>query len=88
MADIKKIFEEDVEALRRLRDEIEVQAHLGRVEVREKWEEVERAWQRLEGEVEHIRREAKEPLESIESAGRLLMDEIRSGYAKLRDLIQ
>jgi len=87
MADIKKILEDDLDALRRIRDEIEVQAHLGRAEVRERWEEVEHAWSRLEGEVEVIRREAKEPLESIERAARLLMDEIRNGYTKLRDLI-
>lgn len=80
-------FDQELDALRTLRDELRVQAHLGRAEVRELWEDAERRWQKLETEVDRVREQAKEPLEQIGEAAELLVDEIKNGYDKLRRLI-
>lgn len=87
MADERNPIDKELDVLRRLRDELNVQAHLGRAEVQELWEDAERRWHKLEGEAERLREQAREPLEQIGEAAELLMDEIKSGYEKLRKLI-
>ena len=87
MSDFRDRIDEELDQLRTLRDEIQVQAHLGRAEVRELWEEAERRWQRLESEVDVIRKQAKEPLEQIGDAAEQLVGELKSGYERLRKLI-
>jgi hypothetical protein len=87
MADARDRFDEELDRLRTLRDEIEVQAHLGRAEVRELWEKVEHKWSQLEAEADARRKRAKEPLEQIGEAAALLVDEIKSGYKQLREII-
>jgi len=80
-------IDQELDALRKLRDELNVQAHLGRAEVRDLWEEGEKRWQHLEAAIEQKRKQAREPLEQIGEAAELLVDEIKNGYEKLRKLI-
>jgi len=87
MSERKSRIEQELDNLRTLRDELRVQVHLGRAEVRELWEGAEKRWQKLEGELDRVRDEAREPLEQIGEAAELLLGEIRSGYEKLRKKI-
>lgn len=80
-------FAEEVEDLRRVRDELRVQIHLGRREARERWEELEERWEHLEGRLRELRRETRESLEDVAGAARHLVDEIRRGYRRLRERI-
>jgi len=80
-------IDRELDALRTLRDEMRVQAHLGRAEVRELWDAAEHRWQKLEAEVDRVREQAKEPLGQIGEAAELLVDEIKNGYEKLRKLV-
>lgn len=85
MAEIPQKVKEELEGLRRLRDELRVQAHLGKAEARERWEHLEKRWEHLEGRLATLRRESREPLHDIGEAARNLLDEIREGYRHLRD---
>lgn len=80
-------FAEEVEELRRVRDELRVQIHLARAEARERWEDLEKRWQHLEGKLRVLRAESRDSLGEIGEAGRLLADEIRKGYRHLRSLL-
>jgi predicted nucleic acid-binding Zn-ribbon protein len=84
MAEGNDRFAEELERLRRLRDELRVQIRLGRAEVRERWEKLEKDFARLEGKLEKIREESRGDLAEIREAAKLLVDEIREGYRHLR----
>lgn len=84
MAEGHDRFAEELERLRRLRDELRVQVRLGRAEVRERWEKLEKDFGRLEGKLEKIREESRDDLAEIREAAKLLVDEIREGYRHLR----
>lgn len=87
MAEERSAIDKELDGLRRLRDELNVQAHLGRAEVKELWDEAERRWHRLEGEADRLREQAGDSLEQIGEAAELLVDEIKGGYEKLRKLL-
>jgi len=87
MAEDRSPIDRELDALRRLKDELNVQAHLGRAEVRDLWDEAEKRWHKLEAEADRLREQAREPLEQIGEAAELLVDEIKSGYEKLRKLV-
>ena len=84
----KSRIDKEVDRLRRLRDELNVQAHLGRAEVKELWEKAEHRWRELEAEAKRVRREAREPLQAIGEAGERLVKELETGYERIRKLLK
>jgi len=85
MSEDRGFLAEELDSLRAARDELRVQAELGRAELRERWEELERSWHRLEGRVGVIREGLKEDGQDVREAARLLVDELRTGYQHLRE---
>ena len=73
--------------LRTARNELRVQVHLGQAEARERWEQLEKKWQHLEGRAGVLAGASRESLDDIEEAGRLLVEEIRDGYRALKALL-
>jgi hypothetical protein len=49
-----------MEKLRQERDELKLKAHLGKAEMRDEWETLERKWEHLEGRMEGVAEEARE----------------------------
>ena len=84
MSEAKKYFSEEMESLRQLRDELRVQAGLGRAELREFWDDLERRWARLEGRLKRAREGAREDSKNVREAVRLLAQELRESYEHLR----
>ena len=80
-------FDAELEELRRVRDELRVQVHLGKAEVRELWERLEKRFHHAEAEVKQIAHRAEEPIHDVAEAADLLLDEIRSGYRRLREIL-
>jgi len=87
MGGLRDRFEEDIESLRTTRDDLRVRLHLGRAEVRDRWEKLEESWERVQAKLKLLRAESKESAEDVEAAARLLVDELREGYQHLRKLI-
>ncbi len=75
---------EEVEGLRRVRDELSVQASLGAAELRDRWEVLEKRWYELEGRVKGPSDEAKHDADDVRDAARVLVDELREGYEHLK----
>lgn len=65
--------------LAKLRDEAKVQAHLGTMEARQEWEEIETKWNRFVSEA-GLHRSG----EDIKAALRTLADELRAAYERLK----
>jgi CBS domain-containing protein len=81
-------YEDQLEELRRVRDELRVQLHLGRTEAQELWEKLEHRFAEAESHARAFARRAEEPLHDVADAARLLIDEIGSGYRRLRHLLR
>lgn len=80
-------FEKELEELRRLRDELRVQIHLGAAEAKDLWERLEQRYGELETKAKRLTQRAGESLEDARKAADRLAEEIRDGYRRLRDLL-
>lgn len=84
MSEEQSLLQRELEELSRLRDEIRVKAHLGRLEAEERWEELESRWEDLEAKTRQIARESGEAIQDVRSAAGLLVDELRDAYQDIR----
>lgn len=84
MAESKTFLGDEIEKLREVRDELRVQAELGRAELRDRWHELERSWHQLEGRLKLARDGAREDSQNVREAARLLASELRESYEHLR----
>jgi CBS domain-containing protein len=85
LSDLGERIEREVEGLRRVRDELRVQMHLGRAEARDLFEGLEQRWHELETRLERVAGEARRPMQEAGGAVRRLIDELKDGYRKIRD---
>ncbi len=79
------LFGPELERLRQARDELGVQAGLAKLELRDRWKELEHRWAQLEAKLRVVRESASDDAEDVAEAARLLVGEIREGYEHLRD---
>ena len=84
MAESKTFLADEIDKLRELRDELRVQAELGRAELRDRWQELEKSWHQLEGRLKLARDGAREDSQNVREAARLLANELRESYERLR----
>jgi hypothetical protein len=75
---------DEMDRLRELRDELRVQAELGRAELRDRWHQLEKSWHQLEGRLKLARDGAREDTENVREAARLLARELKDSYENLR----
>lgn len=71
--------------LEQQRDELRLKAALGKAEAREEWDELEEKWDRLKGKLRAAGEEADDASDDVKAAASLLMEELKKGYAKIRD---
>lgn len=87
VSEFRDRVQEDMEALRRVRDELRVQVHLGATEAQDLWERMEKKWHEVEAKAKFVAREAEEPLHDVGESAKQLLHEIREGYRKLRQAL-
>lgn len=80
-------IEEEVDRLRQTRDELRVQAHLGAVEVKDRWARLEKSWHELEAHAKRVGAAAHDASDDVEEATRQLVDELKHGYEKIRSAL-
>lgn len=73
-----------VEQLRQQRDELRLKLHLAKAEVRDVWDDLERKWEHLRARLPLMREAVSESSKDVAAAARLLAEEIRHGYERLR----
>ena len=83
-SELERSLKREREALQQLRDELKLQLHLGKAEAKKEWDRLERQWVQLEAELGRVGEQAKEPLEDIGRAARSLVDELKSGYSRIK----
>ena len=66
-SDFKGWLKQELDELRRVRDELRVQASLGKAELRDRWHVLERGFESLESKVKRTSDAAEEPLRQLEA---------------------
>lgn len=84
MAEDKKTKFPDLEDLKQLRDEIQVQAHLFKKETQDEWDALEEKWKELNRSLHPVKNAAGESLEDIGAASKLLLDTVKEGYERIK----
>lgn len=87
MTDIGDRIETELDGLRRTRDELRVQIHLAKADAATLWEELEEKFHKLESKANRQKLIAEDTLHNAGEAARLLLDEIREGYEKIRNTL-
>jgi len=87
MTDVGDRIEEELEGLRRVRDELRVQMHLAKADAKELFEKLEHKFDEAEAKVKFVAKEAEGPLNDVRDAAGLLLTEIRDGYRQIRDAL-
>ena len=74
--------------LKRLRDELNLKAHLGKAEAVDLWNETEEKWRHLRSLLDNMKEnEASNLSKDIGATTMLLTEEIKQAYEKLRKLL-
>lgn len=73
-----------MEKLRRERDELKLKMHLGKAELKDEWETLERKWERLEERMGGAAEEAREASRDVGAAFGVLADELGEAYRRIR----
>ncbi len=85
MLNIQEEYSHLWEKLKTERDELNVQMHLAKAEIRDEWQELETKWEELRGKGELLRNEASHSSEEIAGAAKLLGEEIKKGFQNIRN---
>lgn len=83
----KEHLEEMIGSLKRLRDELEVQIHLGKAEAKDEWERLEEKWQELKAQGKAVAEAADESAKNVGSALEIVAEELKDGYQRIRKLL-
>jgi chromosome segregation ATPase len=84
MADLKDEINEMISDLKQVRDELKVQLHLAKADVKDDWDEVEGNLEKLEAKAKNIGDAAKEASGDVGEAAKLLAQEVKNGFDKIR----
>lgn len=74
--------------LRRTRDQLYLKIHLGQMDAREFWDDLEKRWNHLEANAKHLTRESEDALDGIAGVVRDHITELREGYDRLASMLR
>lgn len=84
---LRETLQAELEKLARTRDELRLQAALGKAETRTELNRLESVWQRVQEELRRLSEHALAPAAEIGGAARSLVEELAQGYGRIkRDL--
>ena len=82
------ILNRRIAKLRRMRDQLHLKLHLGRMEARELWDDLEERWNHLETDAKRLTRESEDALDSVAGVVRENITELREGYDRLASTLR
>ena len=84
MSDDHTRLEAALDGLRRERDELHVRLHLAKADLKDEWNRLEKLYEHARNRLPALRREAGKTAVEVGAALRLALDELRTGYARMR----
>lgn len=88
MSRLQQALHNDVQALSLVRDEVALQAHLLRADMRTRWLELEGRMDELKEHLQKAKVAAEEAKPEVLSAAKLLSDTLKTGYADLKNALK
>ena len=85
--DVREKLEKELEDLRATRDELKLRLHLGKLDAKDEWEQIEKQWQQVESKLKLAGETGREIAGDIGEAASLTLNEMKEGYKKLRKLL-
>ena len=85
--DWRVALDEDMDVLRRTRDELRVQVHLGATEAKDAWAQLDHVWHQLQARVNRLGEATHTAVDDVEDATRLLLDELKHGYERIKQAL-
>lgn len=82
--ELKEESREFLEKLQQERDELRLQSHLLKAELKDEWDVVEKKWQALERRLHQFNHDARESAEDIGIAIEMVGQEIALAYRQIR----
>jgi hypothetical protein len=82
--DVKAALQRELDMLAKVRDDLRLQLKLAKSEALDEWRKLESTWLGVEAELKRIGEQTKEPVKDMAAAARLLMDELRTGYVRIK----
>jgi hypothetical protein len=86
--DLRAALQREIDALGKARDELRLRIHLAKADARDEWKKLETAWLRAQEELKRTGEHTKEPVKEMGNAVRTLLDELKGGYARIRNQIK
>jgi uncharacterized coiled-coil DUF342 family protein len=87
MNEQEKELDELLESLKKRRDELNLQMHLGKAEAKELWQQTEDKWRHLRNQLEQVDNDTGDVAKDVGATAMLIADEIRQGYERLHKLL-
>ena len=84
MADLKDEINEMIAELKQVRDELKVQLHLAKEDLKDDWDQVEGNLEKLEAKAKNIGKATAEASVDVGEAAKLLAEEVKHGFDKIR----
>jgi hypothetical protein len=86
--DFRETLQKDLELLGKARDELKLQLHLAKADAKSEWARLESTWQRINEQLQLTRNGTEQPIKDISMAAKTLIDELRNGYARVREQLK
>jgi len=85
----KSLYEIDdiLESIKQQRDEINVQLHLAKAEVRDEWEKAEQKFEQFKSKADTVRHEMGDVSGDVLAALKITAEEIKKGYDRVRKVL-
>ncbi len=84
MSEGKDFLNETISALKQQRDELAVQVHLGKAELKDEWEKLQRKLDQLNDDFEPLKSAVGESTENVVASLKLVADELLQGFRRIR----
>ena len=78
----------ELDMLAKVRDELTLQMHLARADVKSELTRLESTFQRVQEQVQLTRNGAEQPVRELSQAAKQLITELRNGYARVREQLR
>lgn len=88
MSRLDTALKNDLQLLRFARDEIALQAHLLKGDLKIRWEALEQQWQQLNAHAARAEVASEAAFAEIQTASRLLIDSLKKGFASIKRAFQ
>ncbi len=88
MSESSKKLEESYDRIKQMRDELKVQLNLGKMEVKERWERVEKDFDELQDRMKAYGKKGEEQAEKVRDETRELIGDVRKRLDTFRKNIE